>query len=488
MSVKTEDFMKKVMTSIATLVLAAIITIPAFASTHLLDGTSQNNSLKEQVSSPICFDRVSHFFERLDAILNADDGYLWGISLHGPVVIADALTGYAVANMPDADGEIFTKQGDLYIGHLPEGTHIGNTASFFGETLWGMVTWGLIEAKADDIDSIILTILHELFHAQQHNVFEGWRSNAGRNPHMRELDSRVSIRLELNALLTALSATGDERLAAVHDALSIRAERRFLNTYAIPDENSFEIVEGTAVYTEAVLGRDNLDDRIALVESYMNLDSEHIPDQFGYHSGALYALLLDEFAVDWRNGLSWDCDLSELLKKGIGFTEPIPFNEIDLEQYGYSEIRPLEEAWTAEIERLTQAAWDALSGPLLLIDAMGEFGQEQIEYMRILFLRGNKLHSYEEFDYGDDDVYLLDDERHYENTVFYGDFNYSSHVGELEVTGSFLMLWRVMWRHGIPAYNIEVEGSRITGPGWVLTLNDGYELMEINSGHYRIVK
>ena len=458
--------------------------VPITIDTGVTMGT-----LAGQTSSSICFDTASYLFRRLDTILDsdADAGYLWGISLHGPVVIADAITRYAIANMPDVEGEIFTRQGNFYVGRLPEGTQIGNTASHFGGRRWGMVTWGMIEANADNTELIVDVMLHELFHAKQPYIFEGWFGNTSRNIHMRELEARISIRLEINALLTALHSTGDERLAAIHDALSIRAERRRLNVSAYFEENLYEIAEGTAVYTEAVLGRNNLADRIALIERYMAVTGDYnIIDMFGYYSGALYALLLDEFDIEWRIGISWECDLGALLKDGIGFTEIIPFNEIDLERYGYAEIRLFEDAWVVEVERLSQEAWDALAGPLFLIDATGEFGQGEDNDVRVLFLHGLGVYSYNEFDYDDENIFFLVGGHNDERTIFYGNFTYAAEFGELEVTGGFLMLWRAMWRHGIPAYNIEVDDNRITGTNWVLTLNEGFELREVGGGHFAI--
>ena len=235
------------------------------------DALVTGGTLAGQTSSSICIDTISYLFGRLDAILDADadGGYHWGVSLSGPVVIADAITRYAVANMPDVEGEILTKQGNYYVGRLPEGTLIGNTASFFGDRRWGMVTWGLVESNADNLDFVVDILLHELFHAMQPDIFEGVRiSYAPNPPHMREVDSRISIGLEINALLHALRNTGDERLSAVHDALSIRAERRRLNDVdAALFENAFEIVEGTATYTQVVLRRDIPDGRIALINS-----------------------------------------------------------------------------------------------------------------------------------------------------------------------------------------------------------------------------
>ena len=488
--------MKKVLKLL--LVGLAVITLAACTDYNGNNPVYGTDTLAEQNSSPICLDTASYLFERLEAILDADDGNLWGVNLHGPVVIADAITRYAIANMPDVDGKIFTRQGNFYVGKIPEEALIGNTASFFGGRRWGMVTWGLIEA--DNEMDIVYVMLHELFHAQQPVIFGDDIPSQGIQAHIRELDNRISIRLERNALFVALHATGEERMSAVHDALSIRAERRRLNTYssflaenfgfesdAAHDEIRFELVEGTALYTEIVLGRNNLEDRLALLEKFIDMNGDDTVIQYGYHTGALYGLLLDEFSINWREGINWHTDLAVILKKGINFETIIPFNEINLERYGYSEIRIFEEAFVAEVERLTNEAREALSGSLLFIDALGEFGQGADEDVTVLFVQGLGVKNSDEFDYDNDEVFLLVDGRNYERTVFYGDFSYSAEFGEVEFTSGFLMLWRAMWRHGIPADNIEVDGNRIIGSNWVLTLNEGFEMREVDGGHFGIV-
>ena len=451
--------------------------IPYERATEIFEALAEAG---EQLSLLIDIETAAYLIERLESILDADDGNHWGICLRGPVVIVDTLSRHAVANMADVDGDIFVRQGNVYVGVLPEGTLIGNTASYFGGRLWGMITWGMVESMADDIDSVVNIMLHELFHAKQPYIFEGeWWNRP--NAHMDGLDARISVRLEMNALLYALNAEGEQRVEAAFDAISIRAERRRLNPGADEEENIVEMVEGTAVYTEAALARDNLADRIALVQRYMDIIMGNSMRLFGYFTGALYGLLLDELEIDWRQGLRFDSDLGELLKNGLGFSEARPIDEIDLERYGYSEIRPIEEAWVAEHLRLIQAAFDALSGPLLLLDALGEF--LEVESILVLHLQDIELNSADEFDYGREDVFPLN---FGERTVFYGDFLYIADVGRLEVTGGFLMLWRAMRRHGIPAYEIEVDGNRIISPNWILTLNEGYELREVGGGHFGI--
>ena len=236
-------------------------------------------------------------------------------------------------------------------------------------------------------------------------------------------------------MLYALNATGEQRIEAALDVVSIRAERRRLNPGTSEDENIVEMVEGMAVYTEAALVRDNLTDRVALVKRNINNELDNSMRGFGYQAGALYGLLLDELEIDWRQGLSFDSDFGELLKNALGFSEVRAFDEINLERYGYSKIRPVEEAWVAEYLRLMQAAYDAFSGPLLLLDALGEF--LETENILVLYLQNTVLNSAERFNYGREGVFPMRsfNERN-EQTVFFGDFIYITDVGVLEVTGA----------------------------------------------------
>ena len=490
----------------ATIVGLALLTLTACGGNDTIvyseDGASELNT------SPIDHDMARYLFDRLDELWDADDGYLWGRSLHAPFVIADTQTRYAVANMADVDGEIFTRQGNVYVGFIPEtqpayftpwaenpedvvtevvdvGIFISNNNVNFGGQNWGVLTWNYVVDGWSDTESLLQTATHKTFHAIQSHILEGERP-WGHNTHIDKLDNAISVRLELNALQYALRSTGDTRLTAVQDALSIRAKRQEANDGAQRSEAYLEILEGVTVYNDAMLNFDNLDDRLTFIENFIDsaVSAGGQLSSFGYYSGAMYALLLDEFGVNWRNNLAWEADLAAILIEALNF-ELIPFDEIELERYGYSEIRLFEEAWLIEIDRLAQVAAEALSGPLLLIYAMGEFNYFSDEAeIQSLTLHGTQINNASEFDYGDETITLL--VHRDEQTVFYGNFTYTTHFGEVELTGGHLMLWRVMFRHGISAENMVIDGNRITTPTWTLTLNDGYELRELTGGHFAI--
>jgi len=303
------------------------------------------NISDESTSSSICHDKALSLFEALDSIIDADGGYLWGMDLRGPIMFADAQSRYAIANMPDANGEIFTRQSDLYIGKIPEDISIFSRNLTLGDTHWAMISWA--DVRDDNHDWTMALMLHKLFHTRQPYVFQG-SLNWGVTDHMEELDASISGRLEINALLNALRSTDNERLISIHNALSIRYERHKNNSeFATAGEIAQEILEGSVTYTEVMLLFDDMEDRLQFIEYGMSTTGRI--SLFGYWSGALYGLLLDELGVDWRTGLAWYADLAEILQNSIDFGGAIPLAEIDLECYNYSAVRLVEEARIAEI-------------------------------------------------------------------------------------------------------------------------------------------
>ena len=435
----------------------------------------------ESNSSPICHDRALYLFEALNTIVDADGGELWGATLHGPIVFADVQSRYAVANMPDASGEIFARQGDVYVGVIPEYVPILSGNSEFGDTFWAVISWTDVGEHDSSSEWLMALMLHKLFHTRQHDLFTG-AGNWGTNDHMEALDASISGRLEMNALLHALRSTGMERLISIHNALSIRYDRRYNNNeLATNGEIWQEILEGTVTYTEVMLLFDNTEDRLKFIERAMHTTQR--VTLFGYWTGALYGLLLDELNVDWRTGLTWHTDLAKLLQDSIDFGGVTPISEIGLERYGYFNIRLVEEARVAEIERMIQEVEEQFSGSLLLINVRGEFVAEIENTGSIRIGGGLAFPNFDEFDYGYEEIHPMFGQ---DTFIAYGDFDFIGNWGILEVRNGFLGQWHLILRHSISAEGMVIDGNVIKGTNWVLTLNDGFELREVGGGHFGI--
>jgi len=405
--------------------------------------------------NPICFYRAAEYIATMEAWFDADDGALWGVNLRAPFAFACGVTRYAVANMPDNRGIFERHESGLYVGILPQGIVIGTTATHVDDRMWGMMTWSFVEDFSDGTDYVARIMAHEVFHAWQPELFEGpetWFSRAA-FAYMDTFDARVSVRLEINALKHALYSIGNERLAAINDALSIRAERRRRNFGAGANENVFEIAEGTATYTDIRLARSDVAGILEVIEIYTRqFDYGRVRHLFGYITGALYGFLLDEFNSDWKIGLTWGCDLGALLKEAAGIMELTPFAELDLELYGYTEIAAIEAEWAINYARLVQEAIEAFTGRTLRLDRrVGVIGDDR-------------------------DVNILHiTELGMSATVIYGSFTFTFPGGKFTITDGFLLMGRLGGSE-FPAAGIEIDGNRITGQNWVLVLNDGYEV------------
>jgi len=444
--------MKKVIALILVLVLAII--------PYACDADTAPDVLTQ-----ICVDKATWLLSELDALLDRDDGMLWGIHLRGPFMIVDAITKEAVANMPDKKGNLI-KHGDVYLGTLSQNDVIGITASYIFDELWGMITWGFINDHYDDFDFIVQAMAHELFHAKQTELFKGSRGGNPDNDHMDELEARVSVRMEINALMGALESTGTDRIAAIKNALSIRAERRNNYENAAVGENVYEISEGTAVYTDTKLTINELCDIIIHMEEFIENNIVGMNMRlFGYATGALYGFLLDELGADWKNGLRFDSDLGVLLQDAAGITELIPFDSLDLELYDYMQIKTFETLWVEKNTSLLQEAYEIFSEPVLRIPDDGDF-VNAVDTNNMLYLQ--------DFEF-----------------VYSGSFVFDGEFGLLFVTDGFLLMGRTVSKYEVSARDIKIDGNLVTGPNWEIKLHEGFEIREIDGqpdGNFTVVR
>jgi hypothetical protein len=251
------------------------------------------------------------------------------------------------------------------------------------------------------------------------------------------------------ALLAALDSYGDERLAAIHDALAIRAARHQQRTqFELYSEFAFEISEGTAQYTEYRL---NLSMYETIADIRQRVDQSIGKSfgwlTFGYYGGAMYSLLLSELDVNWKNGLLYSTDFGGLLMSAAGITELRPLEEIDLSVYNYEKIIEAEQVWLNTRERIyTNATAIFDSGePVLQIPFGGNIPFEILD--QLLIPAG---------------------------LVWSGTFVLSGIFGELNITEGYLLSGMYF---SICAVGLETDGRRATGSYWELTLRDDFEIV-----------
>ena len=302
-------------------------------------------------------EEIAEYFARLQAMWDEDDGEMWGMPLHAPVIIFCRITRAFATNMTPAHLDNLSRQ------------YVGDTVVYTGEGLkrlfhydpysiilspWDgrtgiFITRQFIQARyrgtshplipPDRALAALSVINHVALHAIQHELM-GFSGGAIPGA-LASNEVRISIELELRALVHALSSEGETRQAAILDALSIRnarGEALGSNFYF----NRHMLGEGAPAYTELhmVFSRDEIIAQIQTWPEYFAgiLSPPLVLGQFGYLFGPLYGMLLDDHGVVWRRNLDIYTDIVQLLIEALGITEFLPLDEIDLERYGYSEI------------------------------------------------------------------------------------------------------------------------------------------------------
>jgi hypothetical protein len=259
--------------------------------------------------TPIDLALAHQYFAELAAGSARDNAALWGIPLYGPMFFVDPATRFMVANEPDSAG-LLTPRDGLFVGTLPPEESPANTAVRWSGKRWTMVMWPV---SSDRYQRQRLGF-HELFHRIQPDL----RMDAANpvNAHLATRGGRIWTRLEWRALAEALIRRGDERAAALEDALAFREYRRVLFPGAADEERALELNEGLSEYTGFRLS--GLPDWVLADRAAIELNSrerqESLSRSFAYASGPAYGILLDERGASWRSRLTASSDLGKLVR------------------------------------------------------------------------------------------------------------------------------------------------------------------------------
>jgi len=454
---------------------------------------ADNISYSENFVSTVPLELATELFYRMHEIWDEDDGELWGFHLFTPSMIADPISRHVVANMPDPKGH-FTRLGDVYVGILPDDVLVSHTIADFAGLTWGMLMWGPSESSLYEsgefelffedgrdgfVTSLLVVLVHEAFHVVQLQILpehDTISPLANQNsPHAQACaDARVSILLEMNALRQALSTEGEERHRAIHDAISIRAHRRYGRPEVYLSENLQELNEGIVTFTHTHLVHGSAEYLLADYSEYWieaMMESSGMGAMFPYFTGAAYSFLLHDTGVTWRYGLTWDTDLAALLKEAVGIEEFLCFNEIDLERYGYSQLAPVARAFTEHLQRVTEGAWEfAGLSDNITIEGLWTFGG----------IFANEI------------IILDTEDGSGRYLVSYGHIDFISSNWRIEVLSGYVILNSRTMEITLPFYeNIAIceDGIRAVTPNWELEIiDDAYILRLDERGSVEIVE
>jgi len=292
---------------------------------------------------------AAYYFERLQSMWDEDNGEMWGVSLHTPVVIFCTESSAFAANRPDKEGE-FSKlyidgievfAGIRRVGGLPELSRHdwnGQTGVFISKQYMQTVQSHYIGTFNNPSTVSLMTMNHYALHALQPTLMN---VSGSFRPAVMDESAWISYILEISALIYAINNSGQEKLSAINDALSIRQARR--EAFNITNtENLMQVSEGTAIYTELhmLFTRTEIEKIIqSWPEMFIMAGSAYDAAMvYCYNSVTLYGMLLDDLGVYWRHDVWSDTDFGIILKNALGITELMSHDEIDLERYGHSNI------------------------------------------------------------------------------------------------------------------------------------------------------
>ncbi len=312
--------------------------------------------------------QATRTFARMQALCEADGGSAWGVSLCGPLLLADPATRRFVANMDGAQAAL-EPEGTIFHGRLPDDVPIANTSVQWNGRRWTMLMLPVPEQEP----ALSILLMHEAWHRIQDQL--GLAAAHAEQPQLDTEQGRVALRLELRALRAALATNVPvRRRQAVQDALVFRGWRQARFPQAREAENAMERHEGIAEYSGRLLAQD------ATLEAHL-VEHLHRGDavkayarSFAYYTGPAYGVLLDRASPGWRERWNRRDGLPEQL--AVALQLDVPAGEAAFKQraarHGLAEIQAQEAARAAEQARVVAALRARLvDGPVLVAPVNG---------------------------------------------------------------------------------------------------------------------
>jgi hypothetical protein len=349
-----------------------------------------------------------------------------------------------VANTQDDEGFLKERE-NFFTGKLPESQGIANTTFYWKGKQWTMLLWPI---SGDTFERNQL-IFHESFHCAQ--VRLGINLPNAENPHLETKEGRLWLQLEWLALLNALDTS--KNIQSIEDALIFRNYRRSLFQNSDSTENMLELLEGIAEYTGIKLsGRNSIETLEYLsqmVDSARNRTSYY--RTFPYTSGPLYCFLIEQMDINWRKDILDIYDLGLYLKNICSVNIPDDLrSEAEKRSIRYDRDKIVESENLREkriLKKKDKIISTFINGPILSLPIK----KPNIEFSPL-------------------NMMAIDDKGTYYKTLRLVDVWGILIVQE----GAFIKNdWSAV---NVSAKEMKRDLSMITGNGWNLKLDDGWEL------------
>jgi hypothetical protein len=399
-------------------------------------------------------EKATAYFKKTEDLCNRDGGRLWGKNLYGPLMFVDRNSRKLFANQPDADGLLKLKDG-IYNGSYPKENILGTMAVKFGETLFGMA---VLPPEEDDY-RITSRAIHSLFHRYQN--LQGIHSSGYNLTNMDEKYARIWIKLEWKALRKAVNSEGEEQLQAIRDALIFRGSNRETYPKFADLENQFETYEGLATFTYQLFESDSPEEfRTRLLEYLDRVYSyPSYARSYGNIHGALYATLLYYKGFDFKTVSPGDLDLGNMVRELYDIELPRFCRDVAGSiaiNYNIDEIMKEE----ADREKDTKERLD---------EQTSIFTRKPVVYIEL---------ESPYFDFEPEDVHPLDSLGTLYNTI-----RVSDNWGKLTVDKVGCLVSNNYKFIRISAQGYETDKNHISGEGWQLVLNDGWEIKAVDQNY-----
>jgi hypothetical protein len=392
--------------------------------------------------------RAETYFKEAATLCQRDGGRLWGVSLCGPMVFADARTRTLATNQPRPTAD------------WPRVLGLANAPLEWGGSRWAAYTWDFTTAlPTPQVRREFM--LHELFHRIQPGLglITPGSNASGQNAHLDTIEGRIWLRLEWRALARALGQSGEDRKRTLSDAAAFRLKRRSQFTNAAESERAEEIREGLAQYTGIVVTADSRADAVAsTIEHLVGAEGHETFLQQAYATGTAYGVLLDDASPDWRRRVRSDSDLGQMLMAALEIRPAADAVEASA-RYGGTEIHVAEKTRDEQHKtRILELRKRFVEGPGLLVPSGGGAAFNAVGATPIPGV----------------------------GTVFVMPYRTSSAWGTLEATKGILINEDSTRRLPGP---VRIDGTTLTGDGWTVTVAQGWTVRSgPRSGDYQIIR
>ena len=290
----------------------------------------------------------------------------------------------------------------------------------------------------------------------------GMGISGANNSHLDEMQARILLKLEWNALEKAVMSKGRKRAIVISDALNFRTSRQNLYEGAQMNESNLEMNEGLAEYTGLVLSHLKKKEKLEYIKNRLP-GRKNVPSyvrSFAYISGPLYGLLLDEKDSNWQKKIKPDADFGVLLSDAYSIqVSSLTNDEIKIiaNNYQYTSIIDYEQK--REDQRI-----------------------QLLKEMRSIFVKGRVLtlkFQNMSIQFNPTNLIPLDD-----IGTIYPTMKVVDKWGILEVNQNALLSknWDFV---KVAAETIDQHEDMVKGSGWTLQLNDGWVI--VDDGNNKIV-